>query len=87
MKARVNSSTKPEASLAGIGARLSANMFMPNQEKTELIIFKPKHQLKVSDYKPFQIGEIAFHVALSIKNFGVHFDTSVAMKRKEMLLS
>ena len=45
---------------------------MANQEKTKLVIFKPKHQLKIINNKK------TVHVALSVKNLDVYFDTSLS---------
>ena len=41
----VDALSKLETYLANIGTWMSANMLMLDQEKPELIIIKPKHQL------------------------------------------
>ena len=59
---RVDASTKLESCLADIDAWMSANIEKLNQEKSELIIFKPKHELKVT------VVEKIIHLARSVKN-------------------
>ena len=49
---------------------------MLNQEMIELIIFKQKHHVKLSD--KIQIGEKALHEAHSVKNVDVYFYTSMS---------
>ena len=53
---------KLEACLAAISVWKSANMFMFNQEKIELIIFKPKHLLKVRDKIELRVEGKIVHV-------------------------
>ena len=66
----VDTSSKTEACLIDMGAWMSENMHMLNQEKTELIIFKPKHHLRVTD--GFQVREKAVHVARCMKTLGLY---------------
>ena len=45
-------STKQEVCLADIGTRMKANMLWLNEEETELIIAKLKHQLMIREDCP-----------------------------------
>ena len=80
-------SSKLGACLTDNGAKMSANMFMLNKEKPKLIIFKPKHHLKVSDKFQLQAGEKTVHVARSVKNLEVYFDTSLNTERQVNAIS
>ena len=53
-----------------ISARMGLSLFMLNQEKTELAIFKQTHQLKVSDDVGGKTGHITDHCTCrySIRN-------------------
>ena len=46
---------KLEACLADISTWMSANMLKLNEEKTELIIFNPKHQVMVNEELRLQV--------------------------------
>ena len=51
---------------------MSGITLMSNQEKTELIIFKPKHQLKVSDSIQLQVGVKTVHMVGTVKYLGMY---------------
>jgi len=53
-----------------------------NEEKTELIIFKPKYQVRINEELRLQVGKNTVSVASSVKNLGVYFDTSLTMERQ-----
>ena len=62
-------SKKLEACLANISTWMSANM---NKEKTELIIFNPKHKSrKMTEDIQLQVDEKTIHVAGSVKDLEV----------------
>ena len=54
---------------------MSANMLKLNKEKIELIIFNPKHQVRMNDELRLQVNNNTVSVASSMKNLGVYFDT------------
>jgi exonuclease III len=83
----VDVSKKLEACLTDISVWMSANMLMLNQEKTEFIIFKPKHQVKKNEKCQLRVGEKTVHVAESVKSLGVYFDTSLTMERQVNAIS
>ena len=56
--------------MADIGTRMIGNMFTLNQEQTELIILKLKHQLRLSDKIQLHVGEKTGHVARSCEELG-----------------
>jgi len=47
-----------------------------------VIIFNPKHQVSMNEELRLQIGNNTVSVALSVKNVGVYFDTSLNMERQ-----
>ena len=78
---------KLEACLADISTWMSANMLKLNEEKTELIIFNPKHQVRMNEELRLQVGNNTVSVASSVKNLGVYFDTSLTMERQVNAIS
>ena len=54
---------------------------MLNQEKTELTISKPKHQLKVNGKIHLQVGEKTVNLARSVNNLDVYLDKSLTNER------
>ena len=62
---------KLEACLADISTWMSANMLKLNEGKTELIIFNPKHQVRMNEELQLQVGNNTVFVASSAKNLGV----------------
>jgi len=57
-------------------------MLRLNEEKTELIIFNPKHQVRMNWELRLQVGNNTVFVVSSVKNLGVYFDTSLTMERQ-----
>jgi len=45
-------------------------MLKLNEEKTELIIVKPKHQVGMNEESRLQVGKNTFSAASSVKNLG-----------------
>jgi len=78
---------KLEACLADISTWMSANMLMLNEEKTELIIFNPKHQVGINEELRLQVGKNTVSVGSSVKNLGIYFDTSLTMERQVNAIS
>jgi len=70
------------ACLADISTWMSANMLRLNEEKTEIIIFNPKHQVRINEELRLQADKSTVSVASSVKILGVHFDTSLTMERQ-----
>jgi len=54
---------KLDACLADISTWMSANKLKLNEEKTELIIFNPKHQVGVNDELRLQVDKNTVSVA------------------------
>jgi hypothetical protein len=68
--------------LPDIADWMSANMFNLNQEKTELIIFAPKYQVKhFSDFRLKFDGTVLSDVS-SVKNLGMYFDKTISMEQQ-----
>jgi len=73
---------KLEACLADISTWIGANILKLNEEKTNLIIFNPKHQVGMNEELQLHVDSNTVSVASSVKNLGVHFDTSLTMERQ-----
>ena len=62
---------------------MSTNRLKLNEEEIELIIiFNPKHQVRVNEELRLQVGNDTVSVASLVKNLGVYFDTSLTMERQ-----
>jgi hypothetical protein len=61
---------------------MSANMLKLNQDKTELIIFAPKHQVKhFSDFR-LKFDETVLSDVTCVKNLGMYFDKTISMEQQ-----
>ena len=79
--------TRLEACLSDISSWMQSNMLKINQDKTELIIFAPKHQAKdLSDCKLLFDGTIV-HESAFVKNLGSHFDKTLSMEKQANAIS
>jgi hypothetical protein len=71
-----------ERCLSDIADWMTANMLKLNQEKTELIIFAPKHQVKhFSDFRLKFDGTVLSDVSC-VKNLGMYFDKTISMEQQ-----
>jgi len=66
---------------------MSANILNINEEKTELNIFNPKHQVGINEESRLQVGKNTVSVPSSAMNLGVYFDTSLTMERQVNAIS
>lgn len=74
-------STRLESCIEDISSWMKTNLLKLNQEKTELIIFAPKH--RASELKNCKLcldGTIVSDVSC-VKNLGVHLDKSLTMEQ------
>ncbi|CAC5422802.1 unnamed protein product [Mytilus coruscus] len=77
-----NLSKHLEKCLSDIGDWMSANMLKLNEDKTELIIFALKHQLKhLSDFRLTFDGTVLSDVSC-VKNLGMYFDKTIIMEHQ-----
>jgi hypothetical protein len=75
-----------ERCLSDIADWMSANMLKLNQDKTELIIFAPKHQVKhFSDFRLKFDGTVLNDVPC-VKNLGMYFDKTISMEQQASAL-
>ena len=75
-------SERLERCLSDIADWMTANMLKLNQEKTELIIFAPKHQVKhFSDFRLKFDGTLLSDVSC-VKNLGMYFDKTISMEQQ-----
>ena len=58
-------------------------MLNVNEERTELIIFNPKHHVRISEELWLQVGNKIVSVESSVTKLGVYFNTSLAMERSK----
>ena len=76
-----------EACLSDISSWTRLNMLKINQDKTELIIFTPKHQVKnFSDCK-LQFDGTVVHESSFVKNLGAFFDKTLNMDKQANAIS
>ena len=66
--------------LSDISVWISVNMLMLNQEKAELIIFKPKHQVGIIEETQLRVGEKIVCVAQIVKilNMSLNVESQVS---------
>ena len=62
-------------------------MLKLNEEKTELIIFNPQHQVGITEELRLQVDNNSVYLASSVKNVGAYFDTSLTMERQVNAIS
>ncbi|CAC5370398.1 unnamed protein product [Mytilus coruscus] len=75
-------SKRLEKCLSDIGDWMSANMLKLNEDKTELIIFAPKHQLKhLSDFR-LTFDRTVLSDVSCVKNLGMYFDKTISMEHQ-----
>ena len=75
-------SKRLENCLSDISDWMSANMLKLNQDKTELIIFSPKHQVKhLLDFSLTFDGTVLSDVPC-VKNLGMYLDKTISMENQ-----
>ena len=80
-------SKRLENCLSDISNWMSANMLKLNQDKTELIIFAPKHQVKhLSEFSLTFDGTVLSDVSV-VKNLGMYFDKTMSMEHQASAIS
>ena len=75
-----------EPCLSEISAWMKANMLKLNQDKTELIVFAPKHRLNDFRNCQLQFDGCVVSDAPFVKNLGVHFDKVLNMEKHVSVL-
>ena len=68
-----------EKCIEGVKIWMDSNKLKLNNDKTELIIFKNKHQIKDHIHETICINEIEIQPSCKIKNLGVVFDEDLTM--------
>lgn len=71
-----------EVCLADISDWMRSNLLKLNQDKTELIVFAPKHRVKDFSNCNLSFGGTVISDAPSVKNLGVFFDRSLTMEKQ-----
>ncbi|CAC5417930.1 unnamed protein product [Mytilus coruscus] len=78
----VNYFSKLELCLSDISSWMSTNMLKLNQDKTELIIFTPKHLKASVPNLQLKVGNNVISSVSYVKNLGVYFDQHLTMERQ-----
>ena len=76
-----------EVCLADISVWMFTNIVKLNHEKTEGIASKLKHEMQVNNKVQLQFREEAVHVARSVKNLDMYFDTPLTTERQVNAIS
>ena len=74
--------SKLELCLSDISSWMSTNMLKLNQDKTELIIFTPKHLKASVPNLQLKVGNTVISSVSCVKNLGVYFDQHLTMERQ-----
>lgn len=75
-------STKVGACVEEVASWMSENMLKLNQDKTEFIVFTPKHQRLATQHLSVDIGDVTITAAPVVKNLGVFMDKNLVMERQ-----
>ena len=75
-------SSTVEACVADISTWMSNNMLKVNQDKTEMIIFRPKQQVNTSHDMSIIVGGNTISSSSSVKNLGVYMDSALTMEKQ-----
>ena len=75
-------SMKLTAFLSDICEWMCSNLLNLNQNKTELMIFAPKHRAKEPTYFSISFGGNIIHNTLYVKNLGAYFDRTLSMEKQ-----
>ncbi|CAC5412707.1 unnamed protein product [Mytilus coruscus] len=78
----VNYFSKLELCLSDISSWMSTNMLKLNQDKTELIIFTPKHLKASVPNLQLKVGNKVISSVSCVKSLGVYFDQHLTMERQ-----
>jgi hypothetical protein len=76
-----NVATALSACLADIQSLLCTNLLKVNQDKTELMLFCPKHKIKDVSTFNLAFGEASIGDSSFVKNLGVFFDRTLSMEK------
>ena len=77
-----NISRRLETCLSDICVWMSSNMLKLNQDKTELIVFAPKHLVKEFSECCLSFDETIVTNASFVKNLGIFFDKILSMQKQ-----
>ena len=66
---------------------MSANLLKLNQDKTELMVFAPKHQMHNLSEFSISFGDCVVSETSAVKNLGVIFDRTLSMEKQVNAIS
>ena len=78
----VETSSSLQACLEDVQLWMAANWLKLNMDKTELIIFTPKHQTQTSQERSILVGDSTVAEGESIKSLGVLLDKHLTMEKQ-----
>lgn len=76
-----NISRRLETCLSDVSVLMSSNMLKLNQDKTELIVFAPKHRVKEFSECCLSFDGTIVTNASFVKNLGMFFDRTLCMQK------
>jgi hypothetical protein len=77
-----NISRRLETCLSDVSVLMSSNMLKLNQDKTELIVFAPKHHVKEFSECCLSFDGTIVTNASFVKNLGIFFDRTLCMQKQ-----
>ena len=77
-----NISSRLKVCLSDIREWMSINLLKLNQDKTELMVFAPKHRVKDISDVTISFGGSIIHDAPFVKNLGAYFDRTLCMEKQ-----
>ena len=78
----IDISKRLEDCLTEISSWMCSNMLKLNENKTEVMLFAPKHRVKDLQYCHFTFGGNIVTRSECVKNLGVHFDKTLSMNQQ-----
>ena len=73
--------TRLENCVTEVKAWMGHNLLKLNDDKTELIVFAPKHRLRHCQSISLNLGEYTIIPSLHVRNLGVVFDQTMSMEK------
>ena len=68
--------------LVNVQAWMSQNLLKLNMDKTEMIVFSPKHQVSSCPPRSIEVGDFTVKESACIRSLGVHLDKHLKMEKQ-----
>ena len=82
-----NISSRLQACLIDISEWMCLNMLKLNQDKTELMVFAPKHQTSQLSNSSLVFDSNTVNATKLVKNLGIYFDSELSMEKQSQAVS